>query len=51
MGKLASAMRAGGWLVLEDAAGLLFDAEPAERAFAAIAGLWQRAAQAAGWSP
>ena len=51
MGKLASALRAGGWLILEDADGLLFDAEPAERAFAAISGPWQRAAQAAGWNP
>jgi SAM-dependent methyltransferase len=49
--KLASALRAGGWLVLEDADGLLFDAEPAEPAFAAITGLWQRAARAAGWNP
>ena len=29
VGKLASALRAGGWLILEDADGLLFDAEPA----------------------
>jgi SAM-dependent methyltransferase len=50
-GKLASALRAGGWLLLEDADGLLFDAEPAEKAFAAITGPWQRAAQAAGWNP
>jgi SAM-dependent methyltransferase len=49
--KLASALRAGGWLVLEDADGLLFDAEPPEPAFAAITGPWQRAAQAAGWNP
>jgi SAM-dependent methyltransferase len=49
--KLASALRAGGWLLLEDAAGLLFDAEPAHQAFAAIAGPWQRAALAAGWDP
>src|SRR5712691_411168 len=49
--KLASALRAGGWLVLEDADGLLFDAEPAEKAFAAITGPWQQAAQAAGWNP
>lgn len=49
--KLASALRAGGWLVLEDADGLLFDAEPAEKAFAAITGPWQRAALAAGWNP
>jgi SAM-dependent methyltransferase len=33
--KLAAALRAGGWLLLEDADGLLFDAEPAEKAFAA----------------
>ena len=50
-GKLASALRAGGWLILEDADGLLFDAEPAEKAFAAITGPWQRAALAAGWNP
>jgi SAM-dependent methyltransferase len=46
--KLASALRAGGWLVLEDADGLRFDAEPANQAFAAITGPWQRAARAAG---
>src|SRR5207248_1594606 len=51
VGKLASALRAGGWLVLEDADGLRFDAEPAEKAFAAITGPWQRAALAAGWNP
>ena len=50
-GKLASALRPGGWLLVEDADGLLFDAEPAEQAFAAIAGPWQRAARAAGWNP
>jgi hypothetical protein len=49
--KLASALRAGGWLVLEDADGLLFDADPAENAFTAIAGPWQRAAAATGWNP
>lgn len=49
--KLASALRAGGWLLLEDADGLTFDAEPAAKAFAAIAGPWQRAALAAGWNP
>ena len=31
VGKLASALRAGGWLILEDADGLLFDAEPRRR--------------------
>lgn len=51
VGKLASALRRGGWLILEDADGLMFDAEPAEKAFAAIAGPWQRAALAAGWNP
>lgn len=51
VGKLASALRVGGWLIVEDADGLLFDAEPAERAFAAITAPWQRAAQAAGWNP
>jgi SAM-dependent methyltransferase len=51
VGKLASALRAGGWLIVEDADGLLFDAEPAEKAFAAITGPWQRAARAAGWNP
>jgi SAM-dependent methyltransferase len=50
-GKLASALRAGGWLILEDADGLMFEAKPAENAFAAITGPWQRAALAAGWSP
>jgi Methyltransferase domain len=51
VGKLASALRMGGWLVLQDADGLQFDAAPAEKAFAAITGPWQRAAQAAGWNP
>lgn len=36
--KLAPALRTGGWLVLEDADGLRFDAEPPEKAFAAITG-------------
>jgi SAM-dependent methyltransferase len=49
--KLAAALRAGGWLVLEDADGLRFDAEPAHPAFAAITGPWQRAALAARWNP
>jgi SAM-dependent methyltransferase len=49
--KLALALRAGGWLVLEDADGLRFDAEPPEQSFAAITGPWQRAARAAGWNP
>jgi len=51
VGKLALALRAGGWLVLEDADGLRFDAEPAHQSFAAIAGPGQRAARAAGWNP
>lgn len=51
VGKLGSALRAGGWLIVEDADGLLFDAEPAERAFAAITEPWQRAALACGWNP
>lgn len=51
VGKLASVLCPGGWLVLEDADGLLFDAEPAEKAFAAITGPWQQAARAAGWNP
>ena len=49
--RLASALRAGGWLLLEDADGLRFDAEPAEKALAALTGPWQRAALAAGWNP
>ena len=49
--RLASALRVGGWLLLEDADGLLFDAEPVEKAFAAITGPWQRAALATGWNP
>jgi SAM-dependent methyltransferase len=49
--KLASALPAGGWLIVEDADGLLFDAEPAEKAFAAITGPRQQAARAAGWNP
>jgi hypothetical protein len=44
-------LRADGWLILEDADGLLFDADPAENAFTAIAGPWQRAAAATGWNP
>lgn len=51
IGKLAPALRAGGWLVLEDADGLRFDAEPPERAFAAITERWQQAARACGWNP
>jgi 2-polyprenyl-3-methyl-5-hydroxy-6-metoxy-1,4-benzoquinol methylase len=49
--KLAAALGAGGWLVLEDADGLRFDAEPPEQAFAAITRPWQRAARTAGWNP
>ena len=48
---LASALRPGGWLLLEDADGLGFDAEPAAKALAAITGSWHRAALAAGWNP
>jgi SAM-dependent methyltransferase len=51
VGKLASALRAGGWLLVEDADCLQFDAEPAEKAFAAIAGPWQQAALTCGWNP
>jgi SAM-dependent methyltransferase len=51
IGKLTSALRAGGWLLLEDADGLRFDAEPPEQAFAAITGPWQQAALATGWNP
>ena len=51
VGRLASALRRGGWLVLEDADGLIFDAEPAVKALAAITGPWHRAALAAGWNP
>jgi hypothetical protein len=40
-----------GWLGPEDADGLRFDAEPAEQAFAAITGPWQRAARSARWNP
>ena len=49
--KLASALRAGGWLILEDADGLGFDAEPAVKALSAITGPWHQAALAAGWNP
>jgi SAM-dependent methyltransferase len=49
--KLASALRPGGWLMLEDADGLGFDAEPAVRALPAITRPWQQAALAAGWNP
>jgi SAM-dependent methyltransferase len=49
--KLASALGKGGWLVLEDADGLLFEAEPEVSALAEIAGPWHRAALQAGWNP
>jgi len=49
--KLASALAAGGWLVLEDADGLGFDAEPPVKALSAITGPWHQAALAAGWDP
>jgi SAM-dependent methyltransferase len=49
--KLTSALRAGGWLILEDADGLGFDAEPAVQALSAITGPWHQAALAAGWNP
>jgi SAM-dependent methyltransferase len=49
--KLASALRAGGWLILEDADGLGFDAEPAVTALSAITAPWHQAALAAGWNP
>jgi 2-polyprenyl-3-methyl-5-hydroxy-6-metoxy-1,4-benzoquinol methylase len=48
---LASALRGGGWLILEDADGLVFEAEPAVKALAAITGPWHQAALAAGWNP
>jgi SAM-dependent methyltransferase len=48
---LASALDLGGWLILEDADGLIFEAVPAANALAALAGPWQRAARAAGWDP
>ena len=51
MRKLASALRAGGWLILEDADGLGFDAEPAVKALSAITGPWHQAALGAGWNP
>jgi SAM-dependent methyltransferase len=51
IGNLAAALGRGGWLVVEDADGLLFDAEPAAAALSAIAGPWHRAALAAGWDP
>jgi SAM-dependent methyltransferase len=49
--KLASALREGGWLILEDADGLGFDAEPAVTALSAITAAWHQAALAAGWNP
>jgi SAM-dependent methyltransferase len=48
---LRSALRRGGWLVVEDADGLLFDAEPGAAALKAITAPWHRAALAAGWNP
>ena len=48
---LAAALCRGGWLILEDADGLVFDADPAASALPAIAGPWYRAALAAGWNP
>jgi SAM-dependent methyltransferase len=49
--KLAAALRRGGWLILEDADGLGFDAEPPVAALPAITGPWHQAALAAGWNP
>jgi SAM-dependent methyltransferase len=49
--KLASALHGGGWLILEDADGLGFDAEPAVTALSAITGPWHQAALVAGWNP
>ena len=49
--KLAAALRTGGWLILEDADGLGFDAEPPVEALPAIAGPWHQAALAAGLNP
>jgi SAM-dependent methyltransferase len=49
--RLATALHPDGWLVLEDADGLLFEAEPIAPALAAIAAPWHRAALAAGWDP
>lgn len=48
---LAAALRCGGWLILEDADGLAFDADPAAAALPALAGPWHRAALTAGWNP
>jgi SAM-dependent methyltransferase len=49
--RLIAALRVGGWLILEDADGLGFDAEPAVPALPAITGPWHRAALTAGWNP
>ncbi len=49
--KLVSALAPGGWLVLEDAGGLGFAAEPAAGSLAALTGPWERAARQAGWDP
>ena len=46
-GKLASVLRAGGWLVLEDGDGLLFNAEPPGEGLRGDHGALARAAQAA----
>jgi SAM-dependent methyltransferase len=48
---LAAALRPGGWLIVEDADGLGFDAEPPAAALPTIAEPWQRAARSAGWDP
>ena len=49
--KLASALAPGGWLVVADADGLGFAAEPAAGSLAAVTGPWERAARQAGWDP
>ena len=49
--RLATALHRDGWLVLEDADGLHFDAEPTAAALSAIADPWHQAALAAGWDP
>jgi hypothetical protein len=49
--RLAGALRPGGVLVLEDAAGLEFDVDPPTDVFTRLAPRWERAGLSVGWSP
>jgi SAM-dependent methyltransferase len=47
--RLVGTLRAGGWLVIEDADGLTFETDPATAELAAVAAAWETAAVQAGW--